>query len=133
MINVTYTTEICKPYVDGIRKCNSLEELEEFVNLYWRELAMDAYEAIRNKDFNWEEYRVGAQKEWKKDYSGDAWNEKYGMIIMPSVILHIGMLAAHYVVPDGLAFMRLEQWKRIYKDESGIYRVGKEEENDIHS
>jgi hypothetical protein len=121
MIKIGYVTEICKPYVDGVKKCKSKEELEEFVNLYWRELAQDALDAIRSKDFIWSQYKAGMKMEKRGQYSGDEWAEKYAAILLPGVIMFIGLQAQRFCAPEGCVFIRLEQEGFLKKDKGGIY------------
>lgn len=121
MIRITYTTEICKLYVDGIRKCKTREELEKYVNSKWEELASDALERIKSPEFDWLQYKKGLAIEKRGEYSGGEWLEKYGAILLPAVIMFIGLKAQHFHAPDGLVFMRACEAGYLKKNEDGIY------------
>lgn len=132
MIKIGYITEICKPYVDGVRKCKSKDELEQFVNLYWRELAQDALDAIRSKEFIWSQYKNGLKLEKRGEYAGDEWAEKYAAILLPAVIMYVGLQAVHFHAPDGCVFIRMEQEGLLKKNKSGIYYLDLPKEEERH-
>lgn len=120
-MNIGYTTEICKPYVDGVKKCKSRTELAEFIQTYWKELAYDALEAVKADGFSWNEYKAGLRKEKKGEYSGDEWAGKYSAILMPAVILFIGLNAQRFCVPDGVVFIQGQKAGVLKQNKGGIY------------
>lgn len=121
MIEISYTTEISKPYVKGIQACSSKEELFNFVNSLYKEICHDALEKIISSEFSWKEYQRGCKLERKGKYAGDEWAKKYGAILMPEIILFIGMKAQQFHAPEGLVFIRLQEFKALKRHENGIY------------
>ena len=120
MIEISYLTEITKPYIDGLNKCNSQKDLKEFIT-DWKQLAYDAFEQIYSLDFSYSEYQKGCELERKGKYSGDEWVGKYGAILLPGVMMFISLQAEHFHAPEGTVFIRMRDLKVIKKRSNGIY------------
>lgn len=119
-MEISYTTEISKPYVAGVQSCATVDELKKF--LYeWKELAPDALSAVQAPTFSWDEYQKMCRMERRGKYAGDEMAEKYGAILMPGVIMFIGLQADAFKVPEGLMFMRLRDAKAIRFHVDGYY------------
>lgn len=120
MIKITYTTNISKEYSDGLMRCNSKEELQKHL-LGWKEVAADAIKAVKSPAFNWDEYQKGLKSEKKRVFSGEAWIDTYGAILIPEIIMRVALTAAHFMVPEGTAFIRMEEEGILTKGQRGFY------------
>lgn len=122
---ISYTTEISKRYVDELRACEDTAALLAFVNK-WKKLAYDAYKSVWSPSFNWEEFKAGLTQETAGQFAGEAWGKKYGMILLPELLLHIGLTAQHFKAPEGAAFIRLREMQMIKKRrKNGIFYLVK--------
>ena len=128
MIEISYLTDISKPYVDGIKKCSSKTDLLKFINEY-KEICHDALEQADHPDFLWEEYQKGWNLEKKGKYAGDKWVLKYGAILMPEIIMFIGLQAQRFMAPEGTVFIRLRDMGILKKRKDGIYWLDIPREN----
>lgn len=120
MIEISYLTELSKPYVNVVQEAATFEELLSVVKT-WQPLVQDAFEAVIDKDFSWDEYAAGCKKERRGKYAGDKWAEKYGAILMPAVLMYVGLQAEHFKVPEGAMFIRLKEFGIITQDDAGTY------------
>lgn len=122
-MHIGYLSECAKDYTAGLKKCcDSLDRLAVFVK-EWRELAPDAYAAVfpdgSDKTITEEEFaefQRGHKIESRGKYAGDEWAAKYGMIILPEILLRVELIAEQYKVPFGTAFVRLEEMGYLVHD-----------------
>jgi len=122
MKEIGYITDICKPYVEGVQKAKTLDELKAAIN-EWNELAPDAMKQVEAPEFDWNEFQAGIKQEKRGKYAGDAWAKKYGAVLLPVVIMEIGLVGQGFMVPDGVVFHRLLDFKAIFKDQDGFYHL----------
>jgi hypothetical protein len=106
MMTIDYLTEPVEPYEKAIDKAADLQELREAVSLY-SPLTGDALESVNAPGFDWDEWRRGLTVSRKpRGNPGEAWMVRYGAIPLPEVMLHVGMIAAHFNAPFGCAYIR---------------------------
>lgn len=121
---VTYLSDHNKEYAHGLRQCETLERLKEFLE-HWSPFAPDAYNAgIKMDAENFVDFRQGLLKESKGKYAGNRWAERYGNIMLPDLLFHVSVVAQKFNAPWGLAFIRLQQEGYII-DQNGIYFINK--------
>jgi len=117
---VTYLSEHHKEYNMGLRQCETLQRLKEFLE-HWAPFAPDAYKAghqMDNADFI--DFRHGLLKETSGKFAGKRWAELYGNIVVPDLLLQVSAVALQFNAPWGLAFIRLQQEGHIV-EQDGIY------------
>lgn len=90
--------------LDAVRLCFDLKKLaERFAPLF-----PDAYEqAINMDDDDFMQFRAGLVKERKGRFAGEDFMNKFGSIMLPANMLHVGQVSAKFGVPFGLAFCRM--------------------------
>lgn len=110
---ITYTTDDpTKEYIRSIRRAKSKEELVKELE-YWKLIADDALKVA--KKFTDEDFKQ-FHKDWKKAKDEqpvewiDAFNKRFGVIVMPDKLLTASITAIQYHVPFGTAY------KRLYED-----------------
>lgn len=119
---IGYLTDINKPYILGIRKCQDLKQLKAFLKK-WKIFVEDSLRQLESKDFSWDEYKKGLWLESHGKFAGEKWAEKYGAIPMPKVLLFIGLVSTQFHVPDGTAFIRIKEAGDIIKNDKGFLEV----------
>lgn len=107
--SIHYMDEPADDYCKGLDKASSWDELRQHIEMY-APLFPDAYEAAREHmpsyaDFD--HFKLGLKMERKGKFSGEDWMTKFGAILMPANMIHLGEIAIKYGVPTGLAFCRL--------------------------
>lgn len=112
MMKIGYVSECDRDYAKELKSIQTFDDLKLFVTK-WRLVANDAYKAIHNHDFNWEEFREGRTKENRGEYAGDSWAKKYGAILMPEILLRVAVYAQHFVTPWGVTYIRLREFGKI--------------------
>lgn len=117
---VTYASDHNKEYALGLRQCETLGRLKEFLE-HWAPFAPDAYKAgIQMDAVDFVDFRQGLIKESQSKYAGDRWAERYGNIVLPDLLLHVSVVAQQFNAPWGVAFIRLQQEGYII-EQDGIY------------
>lgn len=108
-MNISYYSNCDTEYVDKVKHCKSLPELQAIVTEY-RELAEDAYQAVQMMDDTlFEQFCKGRNK----SKPSMKWMEMYGAILLPKVILEVGLLACQFNVPFGVAYHRMKDWEKL--------------------
>lgn len=121
MIPVRYTSDHLRDYSKGLRKCETLEDLKQFAEL-WIPFAVDGYNvAIGMNQFDFVDFRAGLLKESKGKYQGDAFAERYSPLILPEVLFNVAAVAQQFKVPWGTAFIQLQGQGWIVKQADGYY------------
>ncbi len=109
---ITYVSNQARDYSDSLRKVHNFTELLGLVNQY-QAIAGDATEAVRtgltDPEAFWHDFSEGHAKEMRGEYSGDEWVARFGMIVMPEIIMRVGLIALHFGAPWGCAFIRLKE------------------------
>lgn len=123
---ITHTTNIAKPYLDGLRKLRTLSEFRSYIS-EWKEIAPDAFDKICSlNQYHFDKFMQGFAKEKRGQYAGQQFSDKFGMIILPRIIVMTGMLAQSFKVPEGTMFLRLLKDKNITRDEAGICHINED-------
>lgn len=107
--SINYTDESDVAYSKGLARCRVPEDLTELVERF-APLFPDAYEQgkyLSNEDFM--QFRAGFKKERKGIFAGEDFMKRFGAVLLPANLIHIGMVANQYGVPFGLAFCRMKE------------------------
>jgi hypothetical protein len=105
---VSYVDSLDVDYVNGLRACDTLEQLRAFAES-WDDLAHDGKVVVDSLDQeSFEQFRDGLKnhKRWRSKDRIKTWTLRFGAIVLPEVILHVGMIASHFHAPWGTAFNR---------------------------
>lgn len=111
-LQITYLTEDpARDYSKAIRKATTLGELKEAIKDF-ESIAPDALEAAREmsvEDFTEfkKQIKYAARtmpEEWTRKFV-----DRWGVIVMPSWMIKASMVAEHFHVPWGTAFIRLKE------------------------
>lgn len=108
MMKITYLSENATDYVAGLKAAQTEDALKSFLKEQ-RFLANDAYKATTSDDFDWEEFQRGRKIENSGKFAGEEWAAKYGMVLMPEILIRVGIIAHNYGVPWGCAYIRLRE------------------------
>jgi hypothetical protein len=122
-MNIGYLSEFDKDYSLELKRCKTIDDLFAFTTK-WREYAPDAYLAVWREDFtltNFEEFQKGLRKESRGKYAGDEWAAKYGMVVLPELMLRVMLVAGNFKVPFGCAFIRLQVQGFIIQKDNAYY------------
>lgn len=118
-MRIGYTDDPVHDYNRALDTCMTLRELQMTVGQFKR-IASDAVESVATMtEADMLAFRAGLKKERRGKFAGEEWSARFGAIVMPELALHVGMVAAHFRVPWGLAFIRCKDMGRITED-SGI-------------
>jgi len=121
-MKISYTYE---PSADYRKATDSAQNPDELVIalLEFLEIAYDAYEVAKEiRLSDWSEFKKGLAKERSGEYAGDEWDERYGAILLPMVMLKVSMTAGRFNVPWGIAFIRMIETGLLIK-QKGHYVV----------
>ena len=106
---ITHYSECDTDYVKAVRSCKSLDELKAIVTEY-REIAEDAYQCVQKMyDLLFEQFCKG-RKKFKPSMK---WMGMYGPVLLPKIIMEVGIVAAQFHVPFGVAYHRMKDLGRI--------------------
>jgi hypothetical protein len=111
---ISYTTDDPTPrYNAGLDRAKDPIALKAFLR-EWPNLAPDAIAAAKTiKRTDWAEWRRGLDSERKGTFAGLEWAERFAVILMPGRMLRTSMLAEQFIVPWGLAWLRLRELGRL--------------------
>jgi hypothetical protein len=132
MLEVKDITRLSEPdinYVKALKKVKTLQELKDHVR-YYKLLAEDAYiltQDMTEADFI--DFIKGARKEWSRNYAGDEYAQKYGIILLPFPMLRFTLLKCKLNVPFGLIFQRALDTKIITIENNTII-IHEKDDND---
>jgi len=101
-MNITHYSNCDIDYVKAVKKCKTLDELKGIVEEY-RELAEDAYQTVQKMDDPLFEQFCKGRNKTKPSLN---WMEIYGPVLLPKRILELGLIAAQFHVPFGVAYHR---------------------------
>lgn len=106
-VKIGYTSETASDYAKALRKVNSLEALKKLVNFY-SPLTDDAIaEVNKMSNDSFKEFIADLPKfENARGKEAEVLTDMWGKIVLPREMLRIGMMAQHFNVPFGLAFIR---------------------------
>ena len=113
IMQIAWLTEPEKDYAKALDGAQSVEELREAIRPY-RLVAQDALDVATRMDaVAFQEFQQGLRRERRGQSNTEAWMERYGAILIPSVMLHVSMLAEQFGAPWGAAYSRLKEVGRI--------------------
>lgn len=123
LADVTVTSDLGKPWSEGLRATTSLDALRSYVET-WRELAPDALDLVsqwRNEDFA--EFKVVQAKEYRGEFAGEEMAAKYGEVLMPLALIAATAVSGDRGLPEGYCLLELVADGRFEKDEQGCLRA----------
>lgn len=96
-------------YTEGIVRAKNPTALRHFL-AEWPTLAPDARVAATGiKSADWPEWRRGLEAERQGVFAGESWAERYGPILVPARMLRTSLVAERFMVPWGVAWIRLRE------------------------
>lgn len=120
--HIGYCDETLNDYGKALDDAKSLHDLRSVVAAY-RRFADDAHGIVSQmEDGEWQTFKKGLRLERKGKFAGDDWAKKYGAVLMPEIMLHIGLIALQFKVPWGCAFIRAKESGMI-SESDGIVTV----------
>ena len=76
----------------------------------WPTLAPDAREAAKGITAeDWPEWRRGLESERRGKFAGETWAARFSVITTPARMLRASIVADQFMVPWGLAWLRLKE------------------------
>ena len=114
---IDYISETTADYNKMLDEADTLEKLVKGVTDF-KLIANDALKKVSTMDqAAFEDFRGGLAMERKRKFAGEEWNDKYGEIIIPSVIMAVAVVAHQFMVPWGCAYIRMrDAGKLVEKD-----------------
>ena len=104
---IGYRDMLVEPYSKKTKSVATLEELRQFTS-DWELLAWDAMDKVAElSEGDFKSYLKASAKEKRGRFAVLEALGQFGMIWMPETLFKISMIAHHYHVPDGCAFIRL--------------------------
>jgi hypothetical protein len=97
---VTYTSDQSADYVREVEACKTLTQLRAVLEDY-APLFPDALEQCPADDSEFKVWLTGRKKERRGVFAGEAWLDRFGHIIMPTVAMHISIIADRNHAPWG--------------------------------
>ena len=110
---IGYLTEPVPAWNKALDSATTLDEIRA-VATAWRPLASDAaakIEAWSLADFD--AFRSALKAERKGRFAGEEAVERFGDVIMPTVLFCISMVAEQFKAPWGLAYIRLREQGKV--------------------
>jgi len=108
MREIGYLDDPTPDYVNGLRKCETLDSLRAFAQ-EWADICPDALGAVDKLDeASFQTFRNGLlnHRRWGPERQ-TAWVTGFGPIPMPMLLLHVSLIADSWYVPWGCAFNRM--------------------------
>ena len=102
--DIDYRSDIVAPYCKAIHACETVADLIEVLK-DWEELCPDALVRARELPDD-ETWRWVLTHKKQKRYAAKV-TALAGAILLPELLLHVGMVAMQFHVPDGCAFHRM--------------------------
>lgn len=118
---ISYVSDQTGDYCAALPKCKTLPDLMTLLHSYHTIFA-DALEAAPTNDVEFAAFMAGLRKERRGQFAGEDYANRYGAVMMPELMLHVGMVAQKFGVPWGCAFIRLREAGRIAFDDGGVAR-----------
>jgi hypothetical protein len=118
---ISYTSDQASDYNEALPKCKSLAELTRLLESY-HTIFPDALQAAPRNADQFEDFMAGLRKERRGKFAGAEFMQRFGAVLLPELMIHVGMVAQHFHAPWGCAFLRLKDFKRIQFDDGGVAR-----------
>jgi hypothetical protein len=119
-LQIGYLSDCLTDYLAGIDKATTLEKLRALTAKY-RTVADDAYAICLGMDqASFADFRKLLPKARRKNgIVPAAWLERFSILLLPRVLFEVGMVASRFVVPWGVAYIRMKEFGTI-KEAGGI-------------
>lgn len=104
--NVPYTADYDMEWQEGLNKCRCLQDLKNLVEEF-RPLVESAAKIVNNMttEAQFKAFKSNLKKERKGEWCCD---DAAAMILIPTPMMHISMVAFNFHVPFGCAFNRMK-------------------------
>jgi hypothetical protein len=116
---ISYVSDQAGDYNSALSKCKSLHELTELLRSYHTIFPDALAQAPRDVD-EYDAFMRGLRKERRGNFAGEEFMKRFGNVLLPDLMLHVGMVAQHFKAPWGCAFLRLKDFKQITFDDGGV-------------
>lgn len=118
-LEIGYLSSADQDYCRLLPLQKSLKALRKLTKQYDR-IAADAHEiAEKMTEEDFVEFRAGLAKEKQGEFAGEIFMEKFGAILLPTVLLQVGMTAKQFGAPFGVAYIKMKDAGHIVEDSSG--------------
>jgi len=102
--------------IDGATSVDALRAAIEPFKLIANDALTVANAMLRS---DWNDFKKGLKSERRGKFAGIPWTERYGAILLPTVMLMVGMTASKFMVPWGVAYIRHKEFGHI-KEADGV-------------
>lgn len=116
---IGYVTDQAGDYCAALPKCKTLGDLAALLRSY-HTIFPDALEAAPTTTTEFEVFMSGLRKERRGQFAGEDFMKRFGAVILPELMIHVGAVAQHFGAPWGCAFIRLQDAGRIRFDGGGV-------------
>lgn len=117
---ITNLSEQGEDYCTALSKCKSLSELMELLESY-RSICPDALKAAPRDKEEFAAFRSGLRKERSGVFAGEEFDQRFGSVLMPDLLIRVTPIAEKFCIPWGLAFIRLRDEGYIGCGEDGVF------------
>ena len=109
-VEIGYLSDTAKDYSSEIKNVSSLTELRKLVRFY-SPLTDDAIAlADRMTEADFEQFKIDRKKLSRaRGKTAEYLSDKWGDIVLPSLMLKVGLVAAHFHTPFGVAYIRMKE------------------------
>ena len=122
---ITKDSDQLRDYMVAVNNAVSLKQLQ-FILSEYKPLAKGAYDQCPKNVDEFAEWRHGLNAERRGEFAGTAFMEKFGEILIPSLMARVSIVSARFSVPFGAAFEKLLSYGMIKHNEDGTYDVAPE-------
>ena len=107
MMEIGYRDDPIPDYTKAIDAATNVSELRAAIEPFGL-IANDALLAVRSMtEDEWPSFKRGLKMERSRKFAGMPWQDRYGCVLLPTVMLMVGMTATHFHAPWGCAYIRL--------------------------
>ena len=113
-MNISYRSEIVPEYQNALMHASNRKALQRVIAEY-AQVAPDALRAARTMTItDFRVWRKGLKQERQGHSAGQAWLARFGAILLPALMLKASLVADHYKVPWGCAYLRLRELDQLH-------------------
>jgi hypothetical protein len=122
-MEIYYATDPIPEYNKAIDKAKDQNALIAAIEPF-KLIAADALIAAKTPQvkFNWKKWRKGLKVERGGEFAGEEWAKKFGSILLPEVMFRVSLVAEHFGVPWGVAYIQMKR-AGIIKAKNGVAKV----------
>jgi hypothetical protein len=117
---ISYTSDQGRDYCKAIDACKSIDELALVLRDY-RKIFPDAFDARPKDEAEFKKWKSGLYMERHGRFAGEEFMERFGNVLLPTLMLDVGMVASQFHAPWGCAFIHLCDVGRIVKERHPEY------------